>query len=115
MASSLRGVTSEKMVNRAMVHLSPAVRPCAKGCMASRWILASVVNNPIRAPSSTQHLSPIWGAAGDDLLEPQYLWHHKWQPTIRKPDIQGFKKRTPLQGDPYKKYFSSGDGVSRTT
>jgi hypothetical protein len=64
------------MANRAMVHLSQGVRHRAKGCVAMGWNLASVVNDPLGAPSRTPLylcLPPIWGAAGD-FLNPLYSW-----------------------------------------
>jgi hypothetical protein len=71
------GVTSEKMANRAMIHLSQGVRYHAKGYTALDWNLTSVDNDPLRALGSTPlylHLPPIWGAVGGKLLDPLYSW-----------------------------------------
>jgi hypothetical protein len=96
------------MMNRAMVHLSQGVRHCAEGCVASGWNLASVITDPIGAPASTLlylFLPLVWGTPGGDLLEPQYSWDHKWQPTVKKYNRYiKLKKRTPFK-DPYKNYF----------
>jgi hypothetical protein len=47
------GVISGKTANRAMVHLTPGVRPHAESCMAVGWNLTIVLNNPLGAPGST--------------------------------------------------------------
>jgi hypothetical protein len=81
------GVTAEKMVNRAMVHLSQGVRHHAEGCVALGWNLASVVNNPLEGPSYTPLylcLPPVWGTVGGDLLDLLHLHECKWKPTERK-------------------------------
>jgi hypothetical protein len=86
-SSSQRGVTSGKIVNRAIVHLSQGVRHHAEGCMAVGRNLASVLNNPLWVPGSTPLYSCfplIWGAAGGDLLDPLYSWDRKWTPRKRK-------------------------------
>jgi hypothetical protein len=46
-----------------------------------------------------------------DLREPLYLWDQNGHQTKEK-DLHHFKKkRTPLQGDLYKKFFSRGLGA----
>jgi hypothetical protein len=65
------------MVNMAMVHLRQGVKHHTEGCMALEWNLASVINDPLRAQGSTLLyicLPLKWGAAGGDLLDPQYSW-----------------------------------------
>jgi hypothetical protein len=86
------GVTSEKMVNMAMIHLSQGVKQHTEGCMALGWNLASVINDPLGAQGSTLLyicLPLKWGTAGGDLLVPQYSWECKWQPT----GLQNLQKR----------------------
>jgi hypothetical protein len=44
-----------------------------------RWLIASVVNDPLGTPDSTPlyaFLPPIWGAADGDHLIPHYSWDH---------------------------------------
>jgi hypothetical protein len=92
-------------------HLSQGVRYCAEGCMALGWNLASVMNNPLRAPDSTPLylcLPPVWGAADGNLLNPHYSWDHYGNQN-KKSGPQDLKKGgTPLHGHLYKKYFSRG-------
>jgi hypothetical protein len=76
-------------------HLSQCVRHHAKGCVALGWILASVVNDPLRAPGSTPLylcLPTVWGAVGGNLLNPHYLWRHYGDQNKKKRSPQDLKR-----------------------
>jgi hypothetical protein len=90
------GVTSEKMANSIMVHLSQSVRHHAKGCTALGWNLTSVIDDPLMTQGSTllySCLPPIWGARSDDLLHPLYSWDCIQIPRKRKQVIKTLKKK----------------------
>jgi hypothetical protein len=92
-------------------HLSQGVRHCAEGCAPLEWNSASVMNNPLRKQNSSPLylcLPSIWGAVGGDHLNSHYSWD-RYGNEAEKTSPQNLKKRgTPLQGQLYAKFFSSG-------
>jgi hypothetical protein len=78
--------------------------------MALGWELALVINDPFRVLDSTPFCSclpSIWGAVGGDFLG--YLWNNKWTSMEEKEMLlKTLKDRTPLQGDPNKKFIDRG-------
>jgi hypothetical protein len=75
-------------------HLSQGVKHHAEGSVAVGWKLASVINNPLRAPGRTPLylcFPTVWGAADGDLLNPHYSWDHYGDQNEKKRS-QGPKK-----------------------